>query len=164
MDGVFLSTCQVKGRDGEEVQISHLLFVDDTLLFFQASQDQMTYLCWILMWFEAISGLRIDIDKIELISMGCVEHVEDLATKLGYKVGSLPSSYLGLSLGASLKFVTAWDGVEEMFQKRLAMWNRQYISKEGRITVIRSTLGSLPIYFMFVLSIPRLVRLRLKQV
>ena len=32
------------------------------------------------MWFEAISGLRINIDKIELIPMGCVEHVEDLAT------------------------------------------------------------------------------------
>ena len=76
----FFSAYQVRGRGGEEVQISHLLFIDDTLLFCQASQDQMTYLCWILMWFEAISGLRINIDKIELIQMGCVEHVEDLAT------------------------------------------------------------------------------------
>ncbi|RVW40763.1 hypothetical protein CK203_080677 [Vitis vinifera] len=72
------------------------------------------------------------------------------------------SAYTGerVAVGASFKYVTAWDGVEERFQKRLAMWKRQYISKEGRITLIRSTLASLPIYFMFMLSIPRLVRLR----
>ena len=28
-----------------------------------ASQDQMTYLSWTLMWFEAISRLRINLDK-----------------------------------------------------------------------------------------------------
>ena len=44
MDGGFPSSCRVKGRSEEGVQISHLLFVDDTLVFFQASQDQLTYL------------------------------------------------------------------------------------------------------------------------
>ena len=38
-----------------------------------------------------------------------------LAAKLGCKIGSLPSSYLGLPLGAPYKFVAAWDGVEERF-------------------------------------------------
>ena len=28
-----------------------------------ASQDQMTYLSWALVWFEAISRLRINLDK-----------------------------------------------------------------------------------------------------
>ncbi|RVW76760.1 hypothetical protein CK203_050518 [Vitis vinifera] len=70
--------------------------------------------------------------------MGCVENVEALATKLGCKVGSLPSSYLGLPLGASFKFVAAWDGVEKRFRKRLAMWKIQYISKEGRLTLIQN--------------------------
>ena len=52
--------------------MSHLLFVDDTLVFYGASQDQMRYLSWILMWFEAILGLRINLDKIELILVGGV--------------------------------------------------------------------------------------------
>ena len=96
--------------------------------------------------------------------MGCVENVEALATKLGCKVGSLPSSYLGLPLGASFKFVAAWDGVEKRFRKRLAMWKRQYISKEGRLTLIQSTLASLPIYFVSVFSLLRTVRLRLEKI
>ena len=116
------------------------------------------------MWFEAISGLRINLEKSELILVGCVENVEDLAAKLGCKVGSLPSSYLGLLLGVTFKSVAAWDGVYERFQKRLAMWKRQYISKGGRITLIWSTLASFPIYYMFVLYLPRTVRLRLEQI
>ena len=39
VDEGFLLGCRVKGRSGEGVQISHLLFVDDTLVFRQASQD-----------------------------------------------------------------------------------------------------------------------------
>ncbi|RVW72725.1 Glycerol-3-phosphate acyltransferase, chloroplastic [Vitis vinifera] len=47
------------------------------------------------------------------------------------KSGTLPSTYLGLPLGAPLKSVVVWDGVEERMRKRLALWKRQFISKEG---------------------------------
>ena len=50
-----------------------------------------------------------------------------------------------------------WDGVEERFRKRLFMWKRQYISKEGRVTLPRSTLSCLSIYFMFLFCMPRVV-------
>ena len=66
--------------------------------------------------------LRINLDKSELIPMECVENTETLATKLGCKIGSLPYSYLGLSLGAPYKSMATWDGVEERFRKRLAKW------------------------------------------
>ena len=39
VDGGFMLSCKMKGRNEEGVQISHLLFVYDTLVFFQASQD-----------------------------------------------------------------------------------------------------------------------------
>ena len=52
------------------------------------------------MWFEACLGLRINLEKSELIPVGRVHDIEDLALELGYKVGGLPSCYLGLPLGA----------------------------------------------------------------
>ena len=57
------------------------------------------YLSWLLMWFEAISGLKINLDKSELIPIGEVNDIEELALELGCKVGGLSSSYLGLPLG-----------------------------------------------------------------
>ena len=44
MSGVFLLGCRVKGKSGEGVQISHLLFTNDMLVFCKASQDQMALL------------------------------------------------------------------------------------------------------------------------
>ena len=69
-----------------------------------------------------------------------------------------------MSLGAPFKSVAAWDGIKERFCKRLAMWKRQYISKGGRITLIRSTLSNLLIYFMSNFQLPREVRMRLEQI
>ena len=84
----------------------------------------MDCLSWLLMWFEVISGLRINLDKSEILPVGKVENLEALALEFGCKVGRLPTSYLGLPLGAQHKSVAVWDGVEERFRKRLAMWKR----------------------------------------
>ena len=84
----------------------------------------MTFLCWLLMWFETILGLRVNMDKSKLIPLGSVKNAEDLASEIVCKVGNLPSTYLGMPLGAPFKSMVALDGVEERSHKRLAMWKR----------------------------------------
>ena len=101
------------GREG--VIVSHLLLIDDALVFVKDDHNQLTFLCWLLMWFKAMLGLKINLEKSELIPLGRVENVEMLAVELRYKVGRLPSTYLGIPLGSRYKFVRVWDGVEEMF-------------------------------------------------
>ena len=108
------------------------------------------------MWFEAFSGLKINLNKSVIIPLGKVDNVEVLAAKLGCGFGSLPSTYLGLPLGAPHRALGVWDSIEKRFRRRLATWKRQYISKGGRITLIRSTLSSLPIYFLSLFRMPRL--------
>ena len=127
----------MRGKEGEGILISHMLFADDTLVFCEESHDQLTHLSWLLMRFEACSGLRVNLEKSELIPVGRVHDIEDLALELGCKVGGLPSCYLGLPLAGPFKSEVVWDGVEEWFRKRLAMWKRQYTSKGGRLTLIR---------------------------
>ena len=120
----FLSGHKFVGRSEETLQISHLLFADDTLVFCKDSEDQLSSLCWILLWFEAFSGLRINLEKSVIMPVGPVENVDQLALELGCKVGALPTTYLGLPLGCRQASTSVWDGVEEKFLRKLAMWKR----------------------------------------
>ena len=96
----YLSGYKFRGRKGSKGKVTHLLFAYDTLVFCKDSEDQMVYLSWILAWFEALSGLRINLEKSCLLPVGRVENSENLAAELGCKIGSLPTVYLGLPLGA----------------------------------------------------------------
>lgn len=108
--------------------------------------------------------LRIKLEKSELIPMGRVDNIDVLAWDMGCKVGRLPSTYLSLPLGALYKSVAICNQVEERFCRRLDIWKRQYILKGGRLTLIHSTLSSMPIYFMSLFCMLMQVKLRLEKI
>ena len=163
MIGGFISGCNIKGREGVALSISHLLYADDTIIFCEAKEEQLLYLNWVLLWFEASSGLKINLNKSKLIPVGAVENMDALVVKLGCWIGHLPTTYLGLPLGATHKSVAIWDNIEEKMHKKLALWKRNFISKGGRITLIKSTLASLPRYQMSIFRIPGAVAKRLEK-
>ena len=88
----FLLGYKISNRSGDVVQITHLLFADDSLVFCKASRDHMAYLSWILAWFEAILGLKINLEKAFILLVGDVRNLEVLASELGCCIGtpSLP--------------------------------------------------------------------------
>ncbi|RVW57146.1 putative ribonuclease H protein [Vitis vinifera] len=163
VQGNFISGCRLRGRGDAEIMVSHLLFADNTIIFCEASKDQLTHLGWILAWFEAASRLRINLAKSELILVGEIDNIEEMAVELGCRIGSFPVKYLGLPLGARHKALSTWDAVEERMRRRLALWKRQYLSKGGRITLIKSTLASIPIYQMSIFRMPKSVVKRLEK-
>ena len=81
--------------------MSHFLFADDALVFVKDDHNQLTFFCWLLMWFEAVLGLKINLEKSELIPLGRVENVEMLVVELGCKVGRLLYLF-GITFGHSL--------------------------------------------------------------
>ena len=90
VEGGFISECKIWRGSGLVANISHLLFADDTIVFCEAKKEDMTYLSWILCWFEAVSGLRINLAKSEIILVGEVEEILEMAVELGCKVDQLP--------------------------------------------------------------------------
>ena len=101
-----------------------------------------------------VFGLKINLGKSEMVSMGEVPNLEDLAQILGCQIASLPMKYLGLPLGATFKAKSIWNPIIERMEKRLAGWKRLYLSKGGKVTLIKSTLSSLPTYFLSLFPIP----------
>jgi hypothetical protein len=71
---------------------------------------------------------------------------------------------LGLPLGASFKLKAMWAGLEDLMSRRLVLWKRLYLSKGGRVTLIKSTLSNMPTYMLSLFPIPTDVVKRIEKI
>lgn len=88
------------------------------------------------------------------MNLGGCSNINLLATLLGCKTISLSIKHLGVSLGSKFKDIVSWRLVVELVERRLPSWKRKCLSKEGRLTLIKSTLFNIAIYYLSVLTIP----------
>ena len=65
------------------MKIFHLLFADDTIVFCDDDCEQIVNLRYILIWFQVISGLRINLTKSSILPMGELDNIQILAGVLG---------------------------------------------------------------------------------
>lgn len=63
------------------------------------------------MWFQIVSGAQDHLNKCEIIPVGEVENIEGLDQVLNCKVGSLPTTYLGLPTVPLHKDLGIWNPV-----------------------------------------------------
>jgi hypothetical protein len=100
--GGYLSGFKVGTSEGVDVMVTHLLFADDTLMFCDAAPPQIEHLGCVLTWFEAISGLKINLGKLEMVPVGVVSNMEDLAG-IWVALCFLPMKYLRASFGCKIQ-------------------------------------------------------------
>ncbi|XP_059310774.1 uncharacterized protein LOC132062161 [Lycium ferocissimum] len=96
---------------GEDMEITHLLYADHSLVFCEAKVEQIRHLKAILTIFEAISGLHVNWNKSFLYPVNQVTDLQFLASNLGCQTESLPTKYLGMPLGANHKAQEIWNDV-----------------------------------------------------
>ena len=142
------------GRQGGGECVSHLLFADDTILFCDADMEQILHVRMLLLCFQVVTGLKVNGLKSEMVPIGEVHNVHALVEILGCRIGFLPMTYLGMPLGASYKSFTIWNPILEKIERKLAEWKKLYLSKGGRLMLLKSTLSSLPTYFSSLFTIP----------
>ena len=69
--------------------------------------------------------------------------------------------YLGMPLGTLFKTASIWNPILEKIENKLSDWKHLYLSKGGRLTLLKSTLSSLPTYYLslFIILVAMVDRL-----
>ncbi|GKD09627.1 hypothetical protein Tco_1189312 [Tanacetum coccineum] len=112
------------------------------------------------------SGLKINMSKSKILGI----HVEDVkvkqaASKLGCLILNTHFSYLGYEgRGVICRGFHAWDEVVEKVTSRLSRWKMKTLSIGGRLTLLKSVLGSMPIFHMSIFKVPSSVLQRLESI
>ena len=110
------------------------------------------------MCFQSFSGLVVNFKKSGLIVLGKDEEwCQNVATQLGCTLLQLPMTYLGIPLGANMRKVASWQCIIDKIQKKLASWKSCYLSRAGRLILIKSVLNCLPIYYLSLFKLPKKV-------
>ena len=133
-----------------------LLFADNTLIMCDIDDNQILNLDHIFLCFETISELKVNLQKSELVAVGEVLYIEELASILCYNISPLPLRYLGLPLGDLFKSKAIWDGVVKKIEKKGWLVGRS-------LTLIKSTLSSIPTYFLSLFPLPAGIARRLER-
>lgn len=122
----------------------------------KADLEGLQNLRYILLIIKAATSLKVNWGKSTLSSMGCTSNVGDLVGVLNCEVASLPISYLGLPLGAKSFSMAIWNPVIKRMSRKISGWKGQYLSKGGKVVLLKSALASVPIYFLSLFQAPKL--------
>ena len=136
--------------------IISLQYTNDTLLFLENNIEKASTLKWFLVCFEQMSGMKINYDKSDLLTIGMSDDdTNDFAKLFCCKKSDFPIKYLGVPLHYSkLKRVDLQQVIDRII-KRIAGWRGRLLSYDGRLTLLRACLASIPIYLLSMIKFPR---------
>ena len=108
--------------------------------------------------FELFSGLKINFSKSSFGTIRMLESwKEDAPRYLTCRLLAIPFLYLGLPIGANPRWSDTWDPIVKKCERKLAKWKQKLLSFGGRVTLIKSVLNSIPIYFLSFFKAPNKV-------
>ncbi|GKA62362.1 RNA-directed DNA polymerase, eukaryota, reverse transcriptase zinc-binding domain protein [Tanacetum coccineum] len=150
---------------GSSLQVSHLFYADDAVFMGHWSEANIDTILRVLDCFYHASGLRINMLKSKLMGISVSsDKVDQAAKKIGCAILQVPFSYLGSKVGCLMSRIQSWSEIVNNILTRLSKWKLKTLSIGGRLTLLKSVLGSLPIYHMSLFKVPAKVLLNMESI
>lgn len=137
--------------------VSHLMFVDDILLFGEATTKQIHCVKQTLNIFCNMSEQEVSQNKTRIFFPKNVNNT--LRNQLVHISGFGPSSSLGKYLGILFKGKAPkkedYRHIIDQVKSKLTPWKGKHLAFTGRVTLAKSVMEAMPIYPMLTNIIPK---------
>ena len=139
------------------VRLSHLLFVDNSFIFCQATMEKCQRLLAILKQYEVTSGQAINRQKTTLFfSRNTRTNVkQNIQNMMGAKIMDDCEKYLGLPMASGKSKVNTFKDLQEKITRRVMGWEKKIISKARREILIKTIAQAIPTYSTSIFKIPK---------
>eukprot|EP00253_Pinus_taeda_P018287 PITA_18287 len=150
---------KVKGIEvAINLYITHLLFVDDILIFTNGNCSELKELKCIFDLFLKATGMQINFGK----SQACIADFERrernrMVNLFPFPIQPLeaPFKYLGFWLKPAVYKKEDWNWLIAKIESRISHWSFRWLYRADRLTLIKSILSAIPVYWAALTWIPK---------
>ena len=104
----------------EDQDFPIIQYVDDTVIFLSARDEELVAFKNMLLTFQQSTGLKVNFAKSSMIPLNLDEsEANRLAAVLGCRIGQLPFTYLGLPLGTTRPRIVDLMPLVDTLERRL---------------------------------------------
>jgi hypothetical protein len=137
--------------------VNHLLFADDSLLFFKANAEGAREVKEALAKYCNASGQRINTDKSSIFfSRRCPEGIKgDIKAELDVQRETLNEKYLGMPADVGRSKSGAFKYLKDRVWKKVLGWLEQLLSVGGKEILIKSVAQAIPTFSMSCFKLPK---------
>ncbi|KAL9687616.1 hypothetical protein QQ045_032935 [Rhodiola kirilowii] len=136
--------------------VSHLLFADDSFLFFKVTQASINWITTASNEYETVSGLHVNFQRSEIMlsknaTQDLIDHIRQI---MGVKVVQSHAKYLGLPTVVSRSYSLTVQGILDKIQNKTGSWKSVRLLQGGRHVLIQTVLNAIPQYWLSCFLLP----------
>ncbi|GKV19162.1 hypothetical protein SLEP1_g29456 [Rubroshorea leprosula] len=140
------------------MQLTHLIFVDDIMLFCKADEESTVLMMQKFEEFARVSRLEVNRMNSQVFFSGVREGQKvALIQKLGFAEGQLPVRYLGLPFISKKLSPKACQLIIDKIHQRIGSWATKFLSYASRFQLVNSVLFHIQVFWSGALLIPKKV-------
>eukprot|EP00253_Pinus_taeda_P014434 PITA_14434 len=150
---------KVKGIEvAINLYITHLLFVDDILLFTNGSINEIKEIKSIFYLFLKATGMQIKHRKSQVSTANIDRRERTLVLNIFpflHQQLESPFKYLCFWLKPSAYKIEDWNWLIAKIEARISHWSHKWLFRAGRLTLIKSVLLAIPVYWVALTWVPK---------
>ncbi|XP_059441839.1 uncharacterized protein LOC132174162 [Corylus avellana] len=139
------------------MQINHLFFADDSLLFCKATEHEWSILSEILWRYEQASGQRLNNDKTSIFFSRntTIETRSHIVNIVGVPTAQRFDTYLGLPTLVGRSRIREFQGLIDRVRRKVFDRKTKFLSLAGKEVLLKAIVQAIPTYSMSIFLLPK---------